>query len=81
MKAETQIEIDGLDIDDEDDMETLQVMRDRSDVNPYVDPDTSKKLTEYLRDWRWRMSTFRVIEQEQIGRRSRLFAGERVFGG
>jgi len=47
-------------------------------VGVHVDQETLKRYNEYLRDWRWRMSTFRAIESEQMGRRSRAFPGERV---
>lgn len=48
-------------------------------VGVYTDPVTLKAYNEYVRDWRWRMATFRAIESEQMGRRSRAFPGERSF--
>jgi len=48
-------------------------------VGVYTDPESLKRYNEYIRDWRWRMSTFRTIEAEQMGRRSRAFPGERSY--
>ena len=32
-----------------------------------IDPKEAAAYNEYLKDWRWRMSTWSVIEREQFG--------------
>jgi hypothetical protein len=82
MKPETQIEIDDVDTDDADNIAT-QFGKAGNDqigaVGVFTDPKSLKAYNEYVRDWRWRMSTFRAIEREQMGRPSRAFPGERSY--
>jgi hypothetical protein len=34
---------------------------------PFVDQETVRAYSEYLADWRWRMSTFAALQREYMG--------------
>jgi hypothetical protein len=33
-----------------------------------IDPETARLYNDYLRDWRWNMSTWRALQREYMGR-------------
>src|SRR4051812_35524704 len=48
-------------------------------IGVYTDREIAEKHKQYMRDYRERMSTWRAIERQRMGRPSRAFSGERCF--